>query len=191
MRTIILIISIALSINSIAQSKKNNVTNKWVYEILDEFIKQDKESGGIFPLYSVYVLSVYKSQDDDSNDTCYTIGLIQNESFFDIVMPEYYSHYYDELVVFVFNSSIQVYNEKGFDLKSIDHNNDSIVLNRLLSKEKGFFTGTTPGILIRKKSDVLFITEYENSDDIPENKSIFNFLDLGETELLNEGNIEK
>ncbi|NPD86243.1 hypothetical protein HNS38_15830 [Lentimicrobium sp. L6] len=172
MKPRLLIILLMLTTIIVAQNTSSSITGKNISEVLDDFIEEDKNSGPFFYSYSVFVISAYHSLDDDSKDTCFTMGVIRNESYFDLVMPEYFCHYNDELIVFVFYSGIKPYDISGFTLKPIDNDGETVILKKLYPKTKGFISGTDPGLLIKKKNNKLHITKYVNSDEIPENKSI-------------------
>jgi hypothetical protein len=153
----------------------------------DTYIFKDKQNE-FFSKYSVYVIYVYTKK-VYPNDTCYTVGLIKNGFMYSPMMPEYFSYYKKNLVVFRFSDDLLPYNEDGFKIEPIDSNNYKVIMNRLFPIGKGGFTGSAPGLTLRKSKGELFIRYYYSMENIPRKYNILVvYPEGGSLELIKDGN---
>jgi hypothetical protein len=154
------------------------------------FIDTVKENSIGNDIYNVYVLYLYQ---DDEEKLCFTLGYIDNYSFYQFVAPEYFFMISDEYIIVridknVQNSKLNFYHSLP-ELTSIKDTSSLQISQKLFPEEVGFITGITEGMIVcYSDSGNYERIFYQNSDEIPPDKSIYvEFPRGGSIELIKDG----
>lgn len=186
-KIILLFIIIAFIQKNNAQTEVFSYENKTITDLLSTFIDSYKSGGNDYYNYSVYVIFVHKPIDPNSNDTCFTIEVIENESFYDYVKPQYYCYFKDEIVLFRFDHKIDYYEELNLKPIKINIGAKKKAIGKLLPSKDGYVTGTYLGYLIFKNGFNTKLKIFENSDYIPKFNKAIQFPDFSDAELIKPG----
>jgi hypothetical protein len=120
--------------------------------------------------YFVYVANFYS---DSINGRCFTLGYILNSAEYNYINPNYVYYFHDEIVLIRVK---ELENEELMtktNFNKIDKEKAFTVKAKLYPSEDGGFTYISKGLIYRKIKDKVETKLYDNSDEIPSEKSIF------------------
>jgi len=154
---------------------KSDTTIGTFKEELNKFIDKTNKRDLNICKYYVYVIYMYPISQEQS---CYgyTISYIFNYDEYDDVKPEYYFSDSANIILIKFNPEIKNKDIPGLILKKINDDDKNKILSKLPPKSR-YGTGISDAFIYNicgKKKEIIY---YENSDNIPKEKSILrNFI---------------
>jgi len=132
----------------------------------------------------VFVIRVLEESKDCRN---YTIGIIFNKPDYEKVKPEYIALDSNNLIIVSFSPKIRDKTIPDYELVKIDCMKENQIMEKLL-RDGVYITGFFYGLEYEKCGEELGKTFYENSDMIPQERSIYQSFPTGVTiELIKEG----
>lgn len=130
--------------------------------------------------YDVYVAHFYHL-DPENKEFCFTLGYIFNEYDVQYISPDYV-YYVDNEIILI---RMDKHKDKKFfnclNFKKIEESDSVKIASKLYPMERGGITGTTEGLIFCKEKEKISKTYYENSDEIPLEKSIDKYFPEGGT----------
>lgn len=128
--------------------------------------------------YFVYVASFY-SDTISKNSNCFTLGYILNSGEVSFISPDYVYYFNNEIVIVRIDYLIykELIKELGF--RKIDTEEGNKIIHKLFSSEDGGFTYRSKGLTYCKTNGDIEKNFYNNSDEIPFDRSIYKSFPTG------------
>ncbi len=165
------------------------VSFELVVSELDVFIKLAKEESYKNGLHNVYALTLYENPEIDSH-FCFTVGYIEGIlSLGAIENFKYYFYYSDELILLNYSESF----EKKFKIESDIHFSKLLNKEIIYNKTGSEFTsiGTFKGLVYCNDTIGHSRVLYDDSDNIPKEKTIFPIKNSVEPMLIDSSSLKK
>lgn len=143
-----------------------------ITRILKTYIDSAKKNSIGEGEYNIYVINVFVLN-EKKKELGFTLGYINNEYDLDFMEPWLFRSYSDEIAIIKYNGKINI---KSFDClgyKEIQESEIQKIRKKLFPKKDGGITGTSIGWVYYSRKNNSRITYYENSDEIPIDKSIY------------------
>lgn len=129
--------------------------------------------------YLVFVANIHYSN-SSKNHFCFTLGYILNSFELEYVSANYVYYFKDEIVLISTDRKI---NNFFIDpcFKKIEEEDSIKIRKKLFPEEDGGITAITRGYIYCQEADTISKTFYQNSDEIPLEKSIYKYFPSGGT----------
>lgn len=174
MRKFILLLLVSLySVNLFAENDRIQYTADSIQNEIKNFIKFNKKHSIKNGYYDVYIVKIF-ADNENNEDYSYTLGLIYN--WFDIKYISF--NYYYELDSEIVLIAVQKDLPKAFkdlNIVPLDTANAKKAYNKLYPQEQGGITGFAQGKVISVTRDKIEKAFYDNEDNIPANRSIYDY----------------
>jgi hypothetical protein len=123
--------------------------------------------------YNVYVLHLFS--DSQSNKICFTIGYIMNSSNYKYIKPQYFFKLEEEFILVRYNQDLleQNFNFTLPTYQKIGGSYTVPIVQKLFPSDLGGITGITRGLVYCSDGINYHKVLYDNSDQIPIEKSIY------------------
>lgn len=153
------------------KSEKKEIDFNTIQTEIEWFIEKVKPESYMQGKHNVYIVKMY--EEDNDEEYCFTMGYIDNPLLFKYIKEfKYYTHLKEDLIILDYTN--------GFKQRYLLKNADSIKLitdNQIIKDKidmEMIAIGTWPGYVCCYEKGNIKKMFYENSDEIPYERSIFN-----------------
>lgn len=122
--------------------------------------------------YNVFVACFYSSK-TSTKDFCFTLGYILNEYELNYISPNYVYYLNNDIVLIKIDKKTKRTFFKNANMRKIEAADSLIIIKKLYPQADGGITYTSKGLTYCNKNEKKERTIFENSDEIPFDKSIF------------------
>jgi len=170
--TIIVCSNLSLDVTPI----KEKIDFEMIEREIEWFIGMSKKQSVENGKYNIYLAKIIQNK-ENSAGYCLSLTYIQDSLFISIIDEfKYYLEIENELVLLTYNDEIRKnFAFENYHFKTLTDKNS---LGARIYSE-GFLLGTVPGYVICYENERIIKVFYKNAEEIPEDKSIINYLPKG------------
>jgi len=171
--------------NRTRMDSKSQIDFKKIKKEIEWFINKVKPESVGQGRYNVYVAKIYEEEDR----YCVTMGIIQDSLFVSYSIGfKYFIRVNGDLVLLDYSDEFK--SKYEFEPEGVQSLTDVKIIQESIYKE-GAIIGTTPGYVCCYEGGNIRKMYYDNSDQIPYDKSIFKYTPKGELIELDSISLKK
>lgn len=166
-------------------NSKSQIDFNEIKKEIEWFINKVKPESVGQGRYNVYVAKIY----EEEGRYCVTMGIIQDSLFVSYSIGfKHFIKVNGDLVLLDYMNKLK--NKYEFEQEEVQSLTDVKIIQEIIYKE-GVIIGTTPGYVCCYEEGNIRKMYYENSDQIPFDKSIFKYTPKGELIELDSSSLKK
>lgn len=171
--------------NRTRMNSKSQIDFNEIKKEIEWFINKVKPESVGQGRYNVYVAKIY----EEEGRYCVTMGIIQDSLFVSYSIGfKHFIKVNGDLVLLDYMNKLK--NKYEFEQEEVQSLTDVKIIQEIIYKE-GVIIGTTPGYVCCYEEGNIRKMYYENSDQIPFDKSIFKYTPKGELIELDSSSLKK